>query len=314
MTELTEKTMTVTLIENFRAVFYTPFYAAFALRAWEAENLEVVLRPSAAADQTLKTIMSGTGQVSWGGPMRLMHALDDAPDCGVVAFCEVVCRDPFYLIGGKPNPKFRMNDLKSGTLATVSEVPTPWYCLQHDLRLAGIDPATISRTPARTMAENATALRAGEVDVIQVFEPFARNLVDEGAGHVWYAAAARGPAAYTTLNSTRNFIARDPDTVLRMTRAMYRTQKWIAAHDDRELAELVASYLPDVPLPVLAACYAGYKTLGLWNTTPVPHRSGLEWLRDAMLSAGAIKTKFAYEDVVNARFAEQAVREDPSAA
>ena len=33
--------MALTLIENFRAVFYTPFYAAFALKAYEAEGLEV---------------------------------------------------------------------------------------------------------------------------------------------------------------------------------------------------------------------------------------------------------------------------------
>ena len=33
--------MAITLIENFRAVFYTPFYAAFALRAYEAEGIEV---------------------------------------------------------------------------------------------------------------------------------------------------------------------------------------------------------------------------------------------------------------------------------
>jgi len=33
--------MALTLVENFRAVFYTPFYAAFALKAYEAEGLEV---------------------------------------------------------------------------------------------------------------------------------------------------------------------------------------------------------------------------------------------------------------------------------
>ena len=31
--------MPITLIENFRAVFYTPFYAAFALGAYAAEGL-----------------------------------------------------------------------------------------------------------------------------------------------------------------------------------------------------------------------------------------------------------------------------------
>lgn len=303
--------MPVTLIENFRAVFYSPFYAAIALGAYEAEGVEVKLQMSSAADQTLHTILAGSGQVSWGGPMRLMHALDDAPKSGLVAFCEVVGRDPFYLIGRAPNARFRMADLEGKMVATVSEVPTPWYCLQHDLRLAGVDPSSITRSPPGTMAENAALLREGEVDVIQVFEPFARSLVDEGAGHLWYAAASRGPTTYTTLNTTRDFLERDPDTVLRMTRAIYRTQKWIAANDGRALAEAIAGYLPDIPAETLAACCNDYKTREVWNTDPIQQRAGLEWLRDAMLACNAIRTKFAYEDLADMRFAQQVLKEDP---
>ena len=244
------------------------------------------------------------------GPMRLLHAWDDNPDNGLVVFCEVVGRDPFYLLGRKANPAFHMRDLTGKRVAVVSEVPTPWYCLQHDIRLAGIDPATIRRTPARGMAENVALLRAGEVDVIQVFEPFARQLVESGAGHVWYTAASRGPATYTTLNTTRAFIAKNEDTVLRMTRAMYRTQRWIAAHDGRALAELVASCFPDIPLPVLAASCEGYKASGIWNADPLQQRAGLEWLRDAMLACGAIRRTATYEDLSDMRFARQVMSED----
>jgi NitT/TauT family transport system substrate-binding protein len=166
----------------------------------------------------------------------------------------------------------------------------------------------------RTMAENAAALREGEVDVIQVFEPYAQALVEEGAGHVWYAAASRGPTSYTSLNTTRGFIEREPESVLRLTRAMYRTLKWIAARDGRALAEAIASYFPDMPVARLAACCDRYRSHGLWNRTPVLQREGLEWLRDAMLAAGAIRTRFAYEDCVDMRFAEQVMREDPSPA
>jgi NitT/TauT family transport system substrate-binding protein len=163
------------------------------------------------------------------------------------------------------------------------------------------------------MAENAAALRAGELELIQVFQPYARTLINEGAGHVWYAAASRGPTSYTTFNTTRSFIERNSDTVLRMTRAMYRTLKWIAARDGRDLAEAIAGYFPEVPAAVLSACCNDYKSLGLWNRTPALQREGLEWLRDAMLAAGAIRTRFAYEDCVDMRFAEQVVREDPPA-
>ena len=300
----------VVLVENFRAVFYAPFYAAFALHHYEMENVDVELRTSTAADQTLKTVVSGTGQVSWGGPMRLLHALDDAPRCGVVAFCEVVGRDPFYLIGREPNPDFKLADLRNKKLATVSEVPTPWYCLQQDLRLSGIEPASIVRTPGRTMAENVSALRAGEVDVIQVFEPFVRNAIDGRWAHVWYCAATRGPTSYTTLNTTRTFIEQNPDTALRMTKAMYRTEQWIASHDGRALAEAISRYFPDMPVSALAACCSDYKARGLWNTDPVPQRAGIEWLRDAMLACGAIRNKFKYEELVDDRFARKAVNGD----
>lgn len=298
--------MSITLIENFRAVFYAPFYACAALGAYKAEGLDVTMKVSEAAEKTLTT-----GDVSWGGPLRVMKALDGNPGAGYVAFCEVVQRDPFYLIGRAPNQQFQLSALQGKRVAVVTEVPTPWICLQYDLRRSGIDPGTVTRTPARSMAENASALRAGEVDVIQVFQPYARELIDSGAGHVWYAAASRGLTSYTTFNTTRGFIEKDPDAVLRMTRAMYRTQKWIAAHDGRELAEAIAGYLPDVPLATLAACCSDYQALGLWNARPVMKAEGLEWLRNAMHASGYITSKPAFQDCVDLRFAEQVVREDP---
>jgi NitT/TauT family transport system substrate-binding protein len=299
------------LIENFRAVFYAPFYAACALGAYKAEGLEVEVKPAAEVGWALHAVATGAGHVSWGGPLRILTALDLDPKSGYVAFCEVVGRDPFFLVGRTPNPGFKPTQLPEWRLAPCTEVPTPWICLQHDLRRAGIAPSIVQLAGARTMAGNAAALRAGEADVIQVFEPYAQALVEEGAGHVWYAAASRGPTSYTTFNTTRAFLAREPESVLRLTRGMYRTLKWIAAHDGRALAEAITSYFPDIPVARLAACCDRYRSHGLWNRTPVPQREGLEWLRDAMLAAGAIKTRFAYEDCVDMRFAEKVRREEP---
>ncbi len=69
------------------------------------------------------------------------------------------------------------------------------------------------------MAENAAALRAGSLDAVQLFQPYAEELIASGAGHVWYAAADRGLTAYTALVTRRPLLASRRDELLRMTRA-----------------------------------------------------------------------------------------------
>ena len=86
-----------------------------------------------------------------------MGALERNPDCGLAVFCEVVGRDPFFILGRWPNDRFVFRDLKDVLFAPVSEVPTPWMCLQQDLRLAGIDTRSLRLHEGRSMAENAEA-------------------------------------------------------------------------------------------------------------------------------------------------------------
>jgi NitT/TauT family transport system substrate-binding protein len=195
-------------------------------------------------------------------------------------------------------------------VARVNEVATPWICLQYDLRRAGVDPEKIARIDDQSMDSNVEALRRGAVDVIQTFQPFARMLLEEGSGHLWYAAASRGPTCYTTLNTTRAFIESHSDTVLRMTRAMYRAQKWIRDHDGEQLASVVGRYFPALSSAMLASCCNEYKSSQVWSTKPVVQRDGLEWKREAMLSCGAIRKGLSYDEYVDPRFAEQAVAED----
>lgn len=296
--------MAITLLENFRAVFYAPFYAAFALGAYAEEGVDVRLAQSPDPSETANVLMSGAAHVSWGGPMRVMVAYDRAPACDLRIFCEVVCRDPFFLVAREPNLRFRLRDLLGKRVATVCEVPTPWMCLQHDLRLAGIDPAGLARIPDRTMGENAAALRAGDADVIQVFQPVAEELVGEGAGHIWYAAADRGLTTYTAFYATDAFLRDAPEAALGMTRAMGRTLRWLAENEAGEVARLVRPYFEDAPPALLAAAIARYQKIGLWNQTPRLARASFEWLQAACLSGGLIRTGVPYERAVDMRFVD----------
>jgi NitT/TauT family transport system substrate-binding protein len=294
-------------------VFYAPFYAAHALDAFKAEGIDVSLSRPPDPDQASLGTLEGRADVSWGGPLRLLDHHNRDPDCGLVGFCEVVTRDPFFLLGHTPNPTFRFSDLLDCTLASVIEVPTPWLCLQDDIRRAGIDPAAVNRTADCTMAENVAKLRAGDIDVVQVFEPFVEILVGEGAGHIWYSAATRGPTSYTTLYTTKALAETNPDTLLRMTRAIYRTQKWFHAHDGPEIAEVIGDFFQDLSHEVLAGAITRYKGLGLWGRDPVLSTTGFVRLKCGLLSGGFISRDVPYHECVESRFAEQVMAEDPPA-
>lgn len=305
--------MAITLYETFRAVFYTPFYLAHALGAYDKEGVDVTLTHSADLDYKASHRAGEDGNVYWGGPMRLMVGRDRDPASPITGFCEVVTRDPFFLVGAKPRPDFRLADLMGLRFASVSEVPTPWMCLQDDLRRAGLDPAALDRTPDGTMPGNAAALRDGRFDVVQLFQPFAEQLVADGAGHIWYAQADRGPCSYTVFYAPRATLESRPDEMLRMTRAMYRTQKWLHAAAPAETTRAVADFFPDISAEILTACVARYRALGIWAKTPLPPRDAFQRLHDAMLSGGLIATPTSYDDCIETRFAEQAIAEDPPA-
>ncbi len=303
--------MAITLQESLRGLFYAPFYVALARDAYAAEGVEVRFASSPSPGDAARNVMNGTVDVCWGGPMRVMQSYQQVSGCDLVSFAEVVTRDPFLLLGREPRPRFALHDLLGIRVATVSEVPTPWMCLQEDLRRAGIDPSAVSRIADRTMADNVAALRRGEVDVVQVFEPFAAGLLADGGGHLWYAQASRGPTSYTTFYARRGLLAARRDELQCMVRAVYRTQKWIASADGASIAAEISRYFADVPAAILADACGRYKSLGIWGRDPRLPREGYERLRASLVSGGFVSPGTPYEVAVDNSLADAVIAEDP---
>ncbi|MFO1162438.1 MAG: ABC transporter substrate-binding protein [Reyranellaceae bacterium] len=299
--------MPIVLSENFRALFYAPFYAALATGAFRDAGVEVVLRPSPSPQAAAQALRQGEADVMWGGPLRVMIVHDSEPAADLVCFADMVARDPFFVVGARPRPDFKLTDLARMNFASVSEVPTPWICLAHDIRLAGIDPDRLDRISGPSMAENAEAIRAGTLDAAQLFQPYAEALVASGKGHIWYAAATRGLTAYTTLVTRRGTLERRQDELLAMTKAIHRTQGWFAGTAPAEIARLLASYFPDVDPAIFAAAIARYRGLGLWGPDPLIRREGYAWLHAAMRAAGTLRRDVAYETCVDTELARRAI-------
>jgi NitT/TauT family transport system substrate-binding protein len=290
--------MPIRLMENFRAVFYAPYYATVALGFYEREGLAVELLTSDAPGDAVPKLIDGSIDLTWGGPMRVMRAHDQDKHSPLVSFCEVVSHDPFFLIGRKTDRPFRLADLGDMRFASVSEVPTPWLCLQQDLRDQGIDPDKLARFADRAMTRNYHALAAGDLDVMQAFEPFVSMAANDGAGDILYAASTRGPTAYTAFIATREACAKYRDEFAAMTRATAKMLAWLYANPPEELAKAVTAFFPDIPQDVLASSLRRYEDAGLWSRETRMIPQGFARLAQSLHSGGFIARMPGYDECV----------------
>ena len=294
------------LFENYRFVLYAPFYAAHATGAYEAEGLEVELLNSPGPGRAEAAVLAGEADVMWMGPIRVMKHHEEQPGSPLTAFAEIVCRDPFSLVGARANPEFRLADLAGMRFASVSEVPTPWLCLTHDLREAGLDPDKLDRVADRGMAENVAGLHDGRLDVAQLFEPFVERAVAQG-GQVWWPASSRGRTSYTVFATTRERLAADPEPFRRMARAIYRTQRWVETEPPAMLADAIAEYFPGLDRGTLARALTRYKEQGVWGRDPVLPEAGFDRVRRALLGSGFLSREVPFAECVDNRLAKEAV-------
>jgi NitT/TauT family transport system substrate-binding protein len=297
--------MKITLAENFRAIFYAPFYALKALNLAADEGVDIEWLAPGAPGGAIDDVKRGAIDLTWGGPMRVMKDHDGTPADGASLLCfgEVVSRDPFCLVG-KPDPAgFELAALARLRLGVVSEVPTPWLCLQADLQDAGVDIAAMKSgdrvNTGLSMAQQLQALQLDELDAVQFFEPYVSEALAAHNGTLLYAACTRGPTVYTTFICSRDGLARHRDAFAALTRALQKLQDWIAAQGPAELARVTAPFFPEVPAALFLASIERYCRDGVWARHAEVSRSGFARLSHSLNLGGFIASPMVYESCVH---------------
>ena len=297
--------MKIKIAENFRAIFYAPFYAMRALDLPAREGVEVEWLAPGSPGGAIDDVKRGITDATWGGPMRVLKDHDTTPADGASLLCfgDVVTRDPFFLAGRAGAAPFGLPDLAAMRLGVVTEVPTPWHCLRADLEQAGVDTAAMRATgrivTGLSMPDQVRALREGRIDVAQLLEPHVSELLAEGAGRLLYSASGRGPTVYTTFICSRDSLARRHDAFAAITRVLARLQSWMAAEGPAALARVSAPFFPEVPAAVFQSSIERYYRDGIWADETAVSRPGFERLAKSLHEGGFIASRDSYASCVH---------------
>ena len=292
----------------FHTPFYAPLPAGVALGHFAAEGLDVTVVPAARYPRgTMQALLDGELEICLGGLMRSFE-LADRTGRHVAHFAEVCSRSGFFLLGRAPAPRFRFSDLIGRTVLSFAEAPTPWQCMLTVLRRHGIDPARVRIERERPLVDALAAFRAGEGDYLETTQPAVETLVAAGVAHVVASMGeATGPLPFTSYMAAPDLLAREPDVVRRFTRAVYRTQRWLAGRAAAEIAQTVAAAFPEIDGALREAAIARFQRHDTWARDPLVRRAGYNALQDILLTGGLIRRPQRYADLVNIAFAEEAM-------
>lgn len=288
--------MKLTIAENFRGLFYVPYYVLRELSLAQEYGLDIEWLPPGSPGGAINDVKSGKIDLTWGGPMRVMIDHDTSADDEhrLLSLSEAVGRDPFCLISNQPN--LSLTDLPDLRLSIVKEVPTPWLCLQADLADRGLSlPRQLVTT--WSMQEQLDALANNEVDVIQAFEPFVSQAL-LGGGHLLYEASKRGPTVYTGFITSRATLKSRYGEVAALDAALAKTLHWMHDAGPDETARLVNGYFSELSHAQLISAASRYLAGSVWSHSTSINRAGFERLSESFFRGGAIRVPANYERCV----------------
>src|SRR6185295_8986571 len=271
----------LTVLMPFHTPFYAPLPAGIALGHFRAEGLDVSTISAAAFGKgTIPALLDGDIQISLGGLMRSFELADRSGPV-VVHFAEVCSRNGFFLVAREARPGFRWPDLVGKTVLSFAEAPTPWQCLLTVLRRHGVDPGTVRIERERPTPDAVAAFRAGHGDFLEQPQPVVEELIAAGAAHlVASMGEATGPVPFTSYMTTPAFLAREPDVIRAFTRAIYRTQRWLAENPAPAIAAAIGPTFPTTTPAILERAVARYHAQGTWARDPLLRREGYDYLEE----------------------------------
>jgi NitT/TauT family transport system substrate-binding protein len=277
------------------SAFYSPLIATIAGGFLQEEGLDPTYSIAPVGKSAIAGLLDGSVQVAQSAPSQGFTPLEQGKPPPAVHFAQINEKDGFFITARKPDPAFTWDKLKSGKIL-VDHGVQPLAMFKYACHKQGLDWKSLDIVDAG-MATMDQAFRNGTGDYIHQQGPAPQQLEHDGIGHVVASLGeAIGPLAFSSLAATREWLA--TDAAKRFTRAYRKARAWLIATPAAKVAELEASFFPDIDRAVLTQTIATYQKLGNWTPHVEITRPAFEVTLDVFEYAGLITKRHKYEDVI----------------
>lgn len=298
---------TVKFSEVIRSIFYAPHYVAMSQGFFEDEGLNVDMNTAQGSDKGAAALIAGTADISLVGPETTIYIFNQKGDKTLKAFHQLTAKDGSFLLSREKLDGFAWSDLSGKTVIGWRPGSAPQMVLNSTLIQEGApDVNVVTNIASPAMAG---AFTSGQGDFIQLFEPVASTLVQEGKAY--YAASlgeAFGPFPETSYVATSDYIKNNPDTIQKFVNAVAKGAEWLNTASDDEIAAALTPYFEGTSDELILQSVNRYKEQDTWPTNPELTQDQFDKLQHVLVENGVLKAedKIAnMDDVVDMSFVQK---------
>ncbi len=298
---------TVKFSEVIRSIFYAPHYVAMSQGFFEDEGIVLDLNTAQGSDKGAAALLAGTADISLVGPETAIYIHNQKGDKTLKIFYQLTMKDGSFLLSREPADNFQWSDLAGKMVIGWRPGSSPQMVLNSTLLKEGVKDVNVVTNIASPAI--AGAFTSGQGDYIQLFEPVASTLIQEGKA---YFAASMGEAygdyPETSYVATSDYIKDHPDVIQRFSNAVAKGAAWLQTASDDDIAKALAPFFEGTSNELIIQSVNRYKAQGTWTTDPVMTKDQFDSLQAVLIENGVLKAEDKVgdlKDVADMKFAEK---------
>lgn len=300
----------VTLNEVAHSIFYAPQYVAIENGYFEEEGIELKVVTGFGADKVMTAVLSGEADIGFMGSESTIYTYQEGANDVIMNFAQLTQRAGNFLVSREPMNDFEWEDLKGKDVLGGRKGGMPEMVFEYILKQNGIDPSKdLNIDQSIDFGSTAAAFSSGKSDYTVEFEPHATALELAGKGYVVASLGEdSGYVPYTAYSAKSSFIEENPELIQKFTNALQKGMDYVQTHSPEEIAKIIAPQFKETDMKTLTTIVKRYYDQDTWKSDLIFEKESFELLQDILETAGELKERVPYHDLVTTEFAKKAIK------
>ena len=293
----------VVVSEVTHSVFYAPLYVAIENKYFNDENLNVELLLTPGADKVATSVISNDADIGFSGPEATVYLYNNSGQ-KLLTFASLTKRDGQFLVGDcSLKDNFKMEDLIGKKVLAGRSAGMPLMMFEYALKESNIDKSKVNIDTSVEFAGLTGAFIGKQGDFVNLFEPNATALENEGYGCVLASLGnLTGVVPYTAFYAKEDYINNHKDIIQKFNNALNKGLKFVKENDEKTIAKAIINQFPDTSLDDLTKIVLRYKNADSWYDNTYVNIDDYNRLLDIMIYGNAIKDKINVETLITNEF------------